>query len=81
MLLSDVFMPTMLSNRVSQALICFLIQALTMKMTTEDRMDPVTLPRYYAASSPHLAKIVLKRNQKMRVRLDHWEITNWVQGV
>jgi hypothetical protein len=46
----------------------------------EDRMDPVTFARYYAASSPHLAKIVQEHDEKMRVRLDQ-EITNWAQGV
>lgn len=48
----------------------------------EDRMYPVTFVRYYAASSPHLTKIVQEHDQtrKMRVRLDQ-EITNWAQRV
>ena len=46
----------------------------------EDRMDPVTFARYYAASSPHLAKIVQEHDQKMCVRLNE-EITNWAEGV
>jgi hypothetical protein len=46
----------------------------------EDRMDPVTFARYYAASSPHLARIVQEHDQKVRLHLDQ-EITNWAQGV
>ena len=48
----------------------------------EDRMDSVAFKfaRCYAASSPHLAKIIQEHNQKMCIHLNQ-EIMNWAQGV
>jgi hypothetical protein len=46
----------------------------------EDRMDPITFARHYAACNPHMARIVQEHDQKMRERLDQ-EITNWTEGV
>lgn len=46
----------------------------------EDRMDPITFARHYAACNPHMARIVREHNQKMRERLDQ-EITNWTERV
>jgi hypothetical protein len=54
------FMQTMPSNRLSRALTDHLWFSDDDDEDDdwEDRMDPVTFARYYAASSPHLAKIV-----------------------
>jgi hypothetical protein len=46
----------------------------------EDNMDPITFARYYAASTPLLAKVVQEHDEKMRERLNQG-ILNWVEGV
>ena len=46
----------------------------------EDKMDPVTFARDYAACSPHLARILQEHDEKIHVRLNQ-EITNWAQDV
>jgi hypothetical protein len=46
----------------------------------EDRMDPIEFARYYAAQSPHLAKIVQDHEDKMRGRLVEG-VSNWVREI
>ena len=43
-------------------------------------MDPITFARYYAASTPFLAKIVEEHDQKVRELLNQ-RIVNWMEGV
>ena len=46
----------------------------------EDRMDPITFARYYAATSPALAKYVREYDQIMSERLNQ-RVAAWVDGV
>src|SRR5260221_10202768 len=46
----------------------------------EDTMDPIRFARYYAATSPHLARIVQEHDRKMSERFDHC-IATWIEGV
>ena len=46
----------------------------------EDKMDPITFARYYAAQSPHLANIVKDHDDKMRERLVEG-VASWVRGI
>ena len=46
----------------------------------EDRMDPITTLRYYAADCPLSAKIVQEHDDKMRERLNEGT-ASWLEGI
>ncbi len=45
-----------------------------------EEMDLITFARYYAATSPHLARVVQEHDRKMRERFDQ-RIATWLEGV